>query len=486
MVEVIGQILDDQLVAEMSKSPVWGLMVDEATDISVTKQLGLVVSFLGPNHVGVTAVKTRVLHLGAVSAGDAATLYDTILRVIRDDKMLPTDKLASFASDGAAVMIGRKAGVGKRLQDLFPGLVTVHCVAHRLNLAVSDCIKGQRAVQYLTKYARTVGTIFWFYQASSNRTSSLKDMERLFEIPQIKLQGGNATRWESNKEATDVMHRILPALIADLSLQARNEPTAEGLYNFVKDKFFPPALCLMQLVHEKIHRQFLVFQKRNLFFSQVEQEVTVLKASLAQLMESNMVKDRWQAWLQSDVMVPFLTALTENIDNRFPNTGSLSVFSVFSPRQILANLGAEYGDAEMRTLAEQFPRLRECDLLSEWSSYRLRVGSPDLKTKSLEEVLLWLVSAESTELYPTLSLAAAIALTAPVQTADVERLFSALKIVKTPLCNRLKERHLDVCCKVAIDGPDQEALDYQECMRRFYKMKNRRLKCSLSGCEMCR
>ena len=49
--------------------------------------------------------------------------------------------------------------------------------------------------------------------------------------------------------------------------------------------------------------------------------------------------------------------------------------------------------------------------------------------------------------------------------------------MKTPLCNRLKERHLDVCCKVAIDGPDQEALDYKECMRRFYRMKKRRLKC---------
>ncbi|CAJ1048595.1 uncharacterized protein LOC111859658 [Xyrichtys novacula] len=424
--------------------------------------------------------------------------------------MLPTDKLASFASDGAAVMIGRKAGVGKRLQDSFPGLITVQCVAHCLNLAVSDYIKGQRAVHYLTKYARTVGTIFWFYQASSIRTSSLKDMERLFELPQIKLQGGNASRWESNKEATDVMRRILPALIADLSLQARNEPTAQGLHSFVKDKFFPPALCLMQLVHEKIHRQFLVFQKRNLFFSQVEQEVTVLKSSLAQLKESNMVKDRWQAWLQSDaglkplqeevpayfqddvwesfkntVMEPFLTALTENIDTRFPNTGSLSVFNVFSPRQILSNSSTEYGDAEMRTPAEEFPRLREFDLPSEWSSYRLRVGSPDLKTKSLEEVLLWLVSAESAELYPTLSLAAAIALTAPVQTADVERLFSALKIVKTPLRNRLKERHLDFCCKVAIDGPDQEALDYKECMRRFYRIKKRRLKCYVSSCEMC-
>lgn len=63
-------------------------------------------SFLGPNHVGSTVVQTRVLHLGGVSAGDAAPLYDNILWVIRDNKMLPTDKLASFASDGTAAMIG--------------------------------------------------------------------------------------------------------------------------------------------------------------------------------------------------------------------------------------------------------------------------------------------------------------------------------------------------------------------------------------------
>lgn len=56
--------------------------------------------------MGSTVVKTKVLHLGEVSAGDAATLYDTILTVIRDGKMLPTNKLVSFASDGASVMIG--------------------------------------------------------------------------------------------------------------------------------------------------------------------------------------------------------------------------------------------------------------------------------------------------------------------------------------------------------------------------------------------
>ena len=62
-----------------------------------------------------------------------------------------------------------------------------------------------------------------------------------------------------------------------------------------------------------------------------------------------------------------------------------------------------------------------------------------LQSKCLEEVVLWLVSPEASVMYPSLSLAAAVALTAPVQTADVERLFSALKLVNSNnmMCNQL-------------------------------------------------
>lgn len=34
--------------------------------------------------------------------------------------------------------------------------------------------------------------------------------------------------------------------------------------------------------------------------------------------------------------------------------------------------------------------------------------------------------------------------------------------VKTPLRNRLKDGHLNVCCRVAIDGPQPDILDYKK------------------------
>lgn len=110
---------------------------------------------------------------------------------------------------------------------------------------------------------------FWFYHASGSRTPRLKAMEKLFEVPLLSnksslpvkdvfngcryinfnrtlvylcFKGGNQTRWESSKEATDVLRKIMPAVLPDLSMQARHEPMAEGLYRFFKHKFLPPTL----------------------------------------------------------------------------------------------------------------------------------------------------------------------------------------------------------------------------------------------------
>ena len=49
--------------------------------------------------------------------------------------------LVGFVSDGVSNMMGRKAGVGVLLQNIFPDLIIWHYCNHRLELAVSDAIK---------------------------------------------------------------------------------------------------------------------------------------------------------------------------------------------------------------------------------------------------------------------------------------------------------------------------------------------------------
>ena len=47
--------------------------------------------------------------------------------------------LPAFGSDGASVMTGKHTGFAARLRHMQPSLVSIHCVAHRLALAVTGC-----------------------------------------------------------------------------------------------------------------------------------------------------------------------------------------------------------------------------------------------------------------------------------------------------------------------------------------------------------
>lgn len=108
MLEIIGQILDDQLVVVLSKFPsVDGLMVYETTDIFCHQATG--------SCCGMHCCK----------------------------------KTKSCIWDFFFFFFPKTNEVGKRLRDVFPALVTVHCQANRLNLAVSDRIQVKKGVPYL-------------------------------------------------------------------------------------------------------------------------------------------------------------------------------------------------------------------------------------------------------------------------------------------------------------------------------------------------
>ncbi|KAL3210253.1 hypothetical protein MRX96_037299 [Rhipicephalus microplus] len=64
----------------------------------------------------------------------------------------------------------------------------------------------------------------------------------------------------------------------------------------------------------------------------------------------------------------------------------------------------------------------------------------------------------------------------PPHTVDCERDFSALKLIKTQLRNRLKEMSLDCLIRIACEGPDVDTYPYEEVVEKWAKSKNRRLK----------
>ena len=118
MVEAIGVSLEEQFLREVQASPYYSIIIDEATDISVTKQLGLCIQYLGEG--GKTCVK--YLKLLELSKGTADVIIDAIVDYLtaKAPVVLDIQKMAGGACGEASVMLGVHNGVVSRLKAKVP------------------------------------------------------------------------------------------------------------------------------------------------------------------------------------------------------------------------------------------------------------------------------------------------------------------------------------------------------------------------------
>ena len=110
-------------------------MVDEYKDISKFEQLSFVIRYVGDNENELVICERFLffLHLSL----DASALSDHIKECLLKLKLNVTNCVGQ-SYDGASVMSGKFAGVQSIIRNSSPSAIYVHCMAHRLNLALVD------------------------------------------------------------------------------------------------------------------------------------------------------------------------------------------------------------------------------------------------------------------------------------------------------------------------------------------------------------
>ena len=68
--------------------------------------------------------------------------------------------------------------VATRIQQSFPWVIPIHCVAHKLELGILD---GVKAVKYLSEFEAIVKTIYLFYHYSPKRRRELTEIATVLE-----------------------------------------------------------------------------------------------------------------------------------------------------------------------------------------------------------------------------------------------------------------------------------------------------------------
>ena len=177
--------------------------------------------------------------------------------------------------------------------------------------------------------------------------------------------------------------------------------------------------------------------------------------------------------------VCFIDAMVQNIERRFADTDVMEALAVLDLSSI-PEIPSFYGMTEMETLATHYSMDLD-ELLCQWQGFTEIISSTTPADRTIPKVVKMFHGTEHRSKglatsFPLVARLSAIAATVPVSTAEVERVFSQLKLIKTDHRCSLKSATLDQLLNVKLNcsGEMYERL-LPGVVTKFFGVKDRRL-----------
>ena len=111
--------------------------------------------------------------------------------------------------DRAATFAGSRTGVQTRLRKQSPHAIFVHCHCHWLHLA---CVQAGNATVGIKHVYVTLTTLWKFLHFSPKWAQSLKDVQKVLGLPELKVVKPCDTRWMKAVKANYTAIITLPRI----------------------------------------------------------------------------------------------------------------------------------------------------------------------------------------------------------------------------------------------------------------------------------
>lgn len=191
-IESIATVIHREKIKSIKSGGFFSLLIDGSTDVSVKEQEIVHVKFL-ENGKPVTIF----LGLITVENGTAEGILEGVDKFFSQIGMLNwKTKLVGLGTDGASVNIGTQGGLGAILKKDVPYLIQIHCIAHKLELAVLDACKQ---VQYVEKFQNIIKRLLKFYSKSGKRLHELSEVGKALNKEIRYFSKWNPIRWIASK-----------------------------------------------------------------------------------------------------------------------------------------------------------------------------------------------------------------------------------------------------------------------------------------------
>ncbi|XP_024642232.2 zinc finger MYM-type protein 1-like [Medicago truncatula] len=515
--EIVCDIADD----------VFCVLIDESGDVSGREQMAVVLRYVD----GDGLVKERFLGITSVKETSAKSLKDAL------ETMLSINGL-SFSSirgqgyDGASNMRGRFGGLKTLIQNENPSAHYVHCFAHQLQLALVACAKTHKPV---SGFFGKVNMLVNFIRASNKRQEMLRDKQlaqfaKLIEEGEIETGSGlnqdssiaraGDTRWGSHfRTLTSLM--TLYGAIVEVIVEVGNDPSFDKfgetvlLLDVLQSFDFIFMLYMMVEILGITNDLSLALQRRD---QDLLNAISLVNDTKKQLQE--MRNEGWEELIsrvvtictKHEIDVPDMDApyMEGKKPRRVPPVSSVSnlhhykndcLFSVLDLQ--LQELNARFDEENTELLqcvsclspaksfsafdvnkllrmAELYPNdfvdVSEVELRRQLHNYVRNVKSDPkfAKLKGLSDLCAILVETNKCKTFALVFKLLKLALLLPVATASVERVFSAMKIVKSHLRNKMGDQWLNDRLVTFIERDVLFTISTDVILAHFQQMDDRR------------
>lgn len=516
--DCIAKVLVKTLTEKINKSEYYALLIDETTDITISKRLSICVRYLDAG-----TPQTSFLGNVELPDGRAHTITEALNEFLKGSA-INTEKCISLATDGASVMMGHKSGVGVQFKSKYaPFVIQTHCVAHRLNLAITDSIKE---IDQLKKFQEKFSNLYNYMSGSANRVYKFKKMQSLLDEPELTIKEPYSIRWLGLRNAVEAVYESYGALLATLSEMASSNSTAKGLYKYFSTYKTALLLGLMIDVHSELAILSCQLQEQNIIFSAIAPKIDSVVGKLELMktcdaeglgdMKRSITIKEGKAFYKGDelqnysndvdtqfekVKTEYLNNLIKNIKKRIrkhDNEILKCLSDIFQPQialnmskdelnQTLEILGEEYGSKKTinivhgdmisgytENITTVEPLITRCDLSKEWKSLHGMIKG-SYKGYSLNKLCQALI-IHHYKLLPNLAKLAKIAVCIEVTSVECERSFSAQNRIKTKFRSSLKDNALVSLLVANMLGPDCKTYDPKPATHLWLKVKSRRKK----------
>ncbi|KAL0884118.1 hypothetical protein ABMA27_016137 [Loxostege sticticalis] len=473
--QIINQVLAphfrENLVEDIGNQK-YSLILDESTDVSVTKFMGIIVRYFSEAQ---STVVSAFLSLEPVDRADANGLVTSLVNCIRSHN-LPLQNLVGIGTDNAAVMTGRYNSVYEILkrQHSLPNLILIRCVCHSLQLAVSNASRNTipQHIEFMIRETYKWSSI------SSKRKIEYKELYSLINCGNepLKILKVCDTRWLSIEPAVVRILSQWEELKLHFSLTKDKCHTADLLSEMYRDEGNRLILLYLKSILNDVQTGIKVFEGENTDPVKLLTSLMNLLRSVCNriLMPSSATTENDYLTIQIDnhlspvphlgylfethvakanlpretvakirkSCIDFTAHLAKEIQNRLPrNYMTLQKMSQLSTENTLKQIK----DDSITELAVEFGFVEDKidKILRQWHSINyVKWDIPADTIKFWAQVLKYKDAAGANTFKDLADLAIAV-LSLPHSNAEVERMFSSMNIVKNKLRNRLASTTLN-------------------------------------------